>query len=74
MSDQNEDKAMQFAFSEEQLKDWLNELDEWAKKHQLNPQELCVVLGFLHEWLKEDLGIEIIHKEFGEEETPEDMH
>ena len=70
MSEEKVDPT-QFEFSEEQLGDWLEELEAWAKKHKLNPQELCIVLGFLHEWLKSDLGIEVIHQEYAAEpESP----
>lgn len=60
MSDEKEEKEQteyaEFIFPEEEIQQMQDELMDWAEERNMSETELCIVLGILYEFLKEELG------------------
>jgi hypothetical protein len=48
-----------FNFSEEQFQTWMRDLLDWGASENLNPAELCLVMGMVAGFLQTKLGLDI---------------
>jgi len=52
-------ETQEFLISEEELDSYGNEILKWGESRGLEPAQLCLILLLMHDWLKDELGIEI---------------